>query len=60
MLIRPGFWADFVPWGTDRVDAQALGVWALALGVGVLGALAEDDLTRTARPSSRCPAPRPP
>ncbi|UQA92069.1 hypothetical protein [Streptomyces halobius] len=47
LLIRPGFWADFVPWNTNRLDAQALGVWALALGVGVLGALAEDDLTRT-------------
>ncbi|MER5939537.1 hypothetical protein ABT121_19700 [Streptomyces sp. NPDC001928] len=47
LLIRPGFWADFVPWHTNRLDAQALGVWALALGVGVLGALAEDDLTRT-------------
>ncbi|MEU9657252.1 hypothetical protein [Streptomyces chartreusis] len=47
LLVRPGFWADFVPWDTNRLDAQALGVWALALGVGVLGALAEDDLTRT-------------
>ncbi|MFE9808881.1 hypothetical protein [Streptomyces sp. NPDC005548] len=47
LLTRPGFWAAFVPWSTHRVDAQALGVWALALGVGVVGALAEDDLTRT-------------
>ncbi|MEV6313722.1 hypothetical protein [Streptomyces sp. NPDC051776] len=47
LLAVPGFWADFVPWSVDRPDAQALGVWALALGVGVLGALAEDDLTRT-------------
>ncbi|MFJ5033474.1 hypothetical protein ACIQB5_36615 [Streptomyces sp. NPDC088560] len=47
LLVRPGFWADFVPWQTNRVDAQALGVWALALGVGVLGSLAEDDLDRT-------------
>ncbi|MFC5220297.1 hypothetical protein [Streptomyces coerulescens] len=47
LLIRPGFWAAFVPWDTHRLDAQALGVWALALGVGILGALAEDDLTRT-------------
>lgn len=47
LLARPGFWADFVPWSTGRTDAQALGVWALALGAGVLGALAEDDLTRT-------------
>ncbi|MFJ7071699.1 hypothetical protein [Streptomyces sp. NPDC098781] len=36
-----------MPWRTGRLDAQALGVWALALGVGVLGALAEDDLTRS-------------
>ncbi|MBL1082541.1 hypothetical protein JK359_11200 [Streptomyces actinomycinicus] len=47
LLVRPGFWADFVPWHTSRADAQALGVWALALGVGVLGSLAEDDLGRT-------------
>ncbi|MGW7609009.1 hypothetical protein ACWGKW_17405 [Streptomyces sp. NPDC054766] len=47
LLARPGFWADFVPWSVNRPDAQALGVWALALGVGVLGALAEDDLGRT-------------
>lgn len=47
LLVRPGFWADFVPWSVGRADAQALGVWALALGVGVLGALAEDDLGRT-------------
>ncbi|WP_031161228.1 hypothetical protein [Streptomyces durhamensis] len=47
LLVRPGFWAEFVPWRTNRVDAQALGVWALALGVGVLGSLAEDDLDRT-------------
>lgn len=52
LLTRPGFWADFVPWTVNRVDAQALGVWALALGVGVLGALAEDDLDRT-RPALR-------
>ncbi|MGI5460690.1 hypothetical protein ACQEWB_47505 [Streptomyces sp. CA-249302] len=47
LVTRPGFWADFVPWSTNRLDAQALGVWALALGVGILGALAEDDLDRT-------------
>ncbi|MFI0961158.1 hypothetical protein ACH4S8_07075 [Streptomyces sp. NPDC021080] len=47
LLVRPGFWAGFVPWSVNRIDAQALGVWALALGVGVLGALAEDDLGRT-------------
>ncbi|WP_317441496.1 hypothetical protein [Streptomyces collinus] len=47
LLLRPGFRSDFVPWHTGRVDAQALGVWALALGVGVPGSLAEDDLDRT-------------
>ncbi|EST19528.1 hypothetical protein [Streptomyces roseochromogenus] len=47
LLVRPGFWAGFVPWHTNRVDAQALGVWTLALGVGVLGSLAEDDVDRT-------------
>ncbi|MCZ4121873.1 hypothetical protein [Streptomyces sp. H39-S7] len=46
LLARPHFWADFVPWTVSRSDAQAVGVWALALGVGVLGALAEDDLHR--------------
>ncbi|WP_275461011.1 hypothetical protein [Streptomyces noursei] len=47
LLALPGFWADFVPWTVGRADAQALGVWALALGIGVLGSLAEDDLDRT-------------
>ncbi|WP_037624345.1 hypothetical protein [Streptomyces aureus] len=47
LLVRPGFWSGFVPWSVGRLDAQALGVWALALGVGVLAALAEDDLGRT-------------
>ncbi|WP_157848333.1 hypothetical protein [Streptomyces exfoliatus] len=35
-----------MPWTVNRADAQGLGVWALALGVGVLGSLAEDDLAR--------------
>ncbi|MFG2793523.1 hypothetical protein [Streptomyces sp. NPDC048419] len=47
LLIRPGFWAAVVPWDTGRADAQAPGVCALALGVGVLGSLAEDDPDRT-------------
>ncbi|MEU9700133.1 hypothetical protein [Streptomyces sp. NPDC047981] len=46
LLAVPGFWSGFVPWQVNRADAQGLGVWALALGVGVLGALAEDDLAR--------------
>ncbi|GAA2678488.1 hypothetical protein [Streptomyces lunalinharesii] len=47
LLVLPGFWAGLVPWAVGRADAQALGVWALALGIGVLGSLAEDDLDRT-------------
>ena len=35
LLTRPAFWAGFVPWTVNRVDAQTL------------GALAEDDLDRT-------------
>ncbi|MFI8100951.1 hypothetical protein [Streptomyces sp. NPDC086023] len=46
LLFLPGFWAQFVPWEVNRADAQSLGVWALALGIGVLGTLAEDDLRR--------------
>ncbi|MEU4268591.1 hypothetical protein [Streptomyces sp. NPDC026092] len=46
LLVLPGFWSAFVPWPVNRADAQGLGVWALSLGVGVLGALAEDDLAR--------------
>ncbi|MEV7415557.1 hypothetical protein [Streptomyces sp. NPDC089919] len=46
LLVLPGFWSDFVPWRVGRADAQALGVWALAMGVGVLGALVDDDLGR--------------
>ncbi|MFD3995168.1 hypothetical protein [Streptomyces sp. NPDC058548] len=52
LLAFPGFWGALVPWTVNRADAQGLGVWALALGVGVLGALAEDDLTRI-RPALR-------
>jgi hypothetical protein len=46
LLVIPRYWAGFVPWSVNRPDAQALGVWALALGVGILGALAEDDMSR--------------
>ncbi|MFG2825431.1 hypothetical protein ACGFX4_39150 [Kitasatospora sp. NPDC048365] len=46
LLVLPGFWGAFVPWEVSRADAQALGVWALALGAGVLASLAEDDLAR--------------
>ncbi|MFJ2055591.1 hypothetical protein ACIOMM_06575 [Streptomyces sp. NPDC087908] len=52
LLAFPGFWGALVPWTVNRADAQGLGVWALALGVGVLAALAEDDLTRV-RPALR-------
>ncbi|MGO4633873.1 hypothetical protein AB4225_23595 [Streptomyces sp. 2RAF24] len=46
LLVAPAFWGAPVPWAVSRADAQGLGVWALALGVGVLGSLAEDDLAR--------------
>ncbi|MFI6415988.1 hypothetical protein ACIBG6_00880 [Streptomyces sp. NPDC050842] len=46
LLAFPGFWGPLVPWTVNRADAQGLGVWALALGVGVLGSLVEDDLAR--------------
>ncbi|MEU8526694.1 hypothetical protein AB0C77_14040 [Streptomyces sp. NPDC048629] len=46
LALLPDYWSDFVPWNVGRADAQGLGVWALALGVGVLGSLAEDDLAR--------------
>ncbi|MBP2580570.1 hypothetical protein J3A78_001048 [Streptomyces sp. PvR006] len=52
LLAFPDFWGALLPWTVNRADAQGLGVWALALGVGVLGALAEDDLTRI-RPALR-------
>ncbi|MFI8419794.1 hypothetical protein [Streptomyces sp. NPDC085479] len=52
LLFLPGFWSAFVPWAVNRADAQGLGVWALALGVGVLTSLAEDDLARS-RPAVR-------
>ncbi|MFF7850412.1 hypothetical protein ACFZDF_23000 [Streptomyces sp. NPDC007910] len=46
LLAFPAFWGPLVPWTVNRADAQGLGVWALALGVGVLASLVEDDLTR--------------
>lgn len=46
LLLAPRFWGALLPFDVTRADAHALGVWALALGVGVLGALAEDDLAR--------------
>lgn len=46
LLLAPDFWGGLLPWQVNRADAQGLGVWALALGIGVLGSLAEDDLTR--------------
>ncbi|MFE7513453.1 hypothetical protein ACFU8I_19855 [Streptomyces sp. NPDC057540] len=46
LLFFPAFWGELLPWTVNRADAQGLGVWALALGVGVLGSLAEDDLVR--------------
>ncbi|MFH8624392.1 hypothetical protein ACH4A8_21320 [Streptomyces vietnamensis] len=52
LLCFPAFWGALLPWTVNRADAQGLGVWALALGVGVLGSLAEDDLARI-RPALR-------
>ncbi|MFK0229583.1 hypothetical protein ACIQUL_27875 [Streptomyces sp. NPDC090303] len=46
LLCFPAFWGALLPWTVNRADAQGLGVWALALGVGVLGSLVEDDLAR--------------
>ncbi|MFC9590218.1 hypothetical protein ACFTUC_10645 [Streptomyces sp. NPDC056944] len=46
LLCFPDFWGGLLPWTVNRADAQGLGVWALALGVGVLGSLVEDDLAR--------------
>ncbi|MEU4277535.1 hypothetical protein AB0F57_21880 [Streptomyces tanashiensis] len=46
LLFFPAFWGALLPWTVNRADAQGLGVWALALGVGVLGSLVEDDLAR--------------
>ncbi|MFE1904996.1 hypothetical protein ACFW96_15205 [Streptomyces gardneri] len=46
LLAFPAFWGPLLPWTVNRADAQGLGVWALALGFGVLGSLAEDDLAR--------------
>ncbi|MFJ4338834.1 hypothetical protein [Streptomyces sp. NPDC088915] len=46
LLAFPAFWGPLVPWTVNRADAQGLGVWALALGIGVLASLAEDDLAR--------------
>lgn len=52
LLFFPAFWGALLPWTVNRADAQGLGVWALALGVGVLGSLVEDDLARI-RPALR-------
>ncbi|MER5203368.1 hypothetical protein [Streptomyces sp. NPDC002825] len=46
LLFFPAFWGALLPWTVNRADAQGLGVWALALGAGVLGSLVEDDLAR--------------
>lgn len=46
LLVLPDYWGALVPWSVNAVDVAALGVCALAVGVGVLGALTEDDLAR--------------
>lgn len=42
----PAFWGELIPWDVNAMDARALGVWCLGLGVGLLFALAENDLFR--------------
>ncbi|MFF8838026.1 hypothetical protein [Streptomyces sp. NPDC015130] len=56
LLAFPAFWGPLVPWTVNRADAQGLGVWALALGVGVLGSLVEDDLARVRPALTAVPA----
>ncbi|MFC7219284.1 hypothetical protein ACFQLX_14060 [Streptomyces polyrhachis] len=46
LLFLPGYWGALLPWQANRADAQGLGVWAVAIGTGVLGALVENDLER--------------
>ena len=46
LLALPAFWGRHAPWELSSVDARALGVWSLAVGVGVLASLAFDDLAR--------------
>lgn len=52
LVVAPDFWGGFVPWATNHTDEHMLAVWSLAIGGGVLGALAEDDLRRM-RPAVR-------
>ena len=46
LAIKPDFWAPQLPWRASHLDARMLGAWCLALGVALLAALVEDDLTR--------------
>ena len=46
LVVLPEFWGELIPWASNMLDRQVLGALALALGTGLLGALAEDDLTR--------------
>ncbi|WP_057294281.1 hypothetical protein [Nocardioides sp. Soil796] len=46
LLVEPGWWIPMLPWDLQVVDARALGVWGLVLGVALLQALVEDDLDR--------------
>ncbi|WP_147384975.1 hypothetical protein [Nocardioides cavernaquae] len=46
LLVEPSFWGPQLPFEVSVLDARALGVWALAIGATMLGALAEDDLDR--------------
>lgn len=46
LLVEPSFWVPLLPWQAEVLDGRMLGAWALALGLALLGALAEDDLAR--------------
>jgi len=46
LLAEPRFWGPLVPWRVSPLDARMLGAWCLTLGVALLGALVEDDLSR--------------
>lgn len=46
LLLEPAYWGPLLPWAVDAFDGRILGCWCLGLGLALLLALAEDDLTR--------------
>lgn len=46
LLAKPAFWIAQLPWEVSDLDGRMIGSWCLALGLALLVALAEDDLTR--------------